>query len=64
MSESTILNPGENCWRVDHSDRLSLLVDGAAYIHAFREAAKNAQRSVLIIGWDVDGRFELEREGT
>jgi len=64
MSESTILNPGENCWRVDHADRLSLLVDGAAYFHAFREAAKNAQRSVLIIGWDVDGRFELEREGT
>ena len=64
MSESSILNPGENCWRVEHADRLSLLVDGADYFHAFREAARNAQRSVLIIGWDVDGRFELERDGT
>jgi phosphatidylserine/phosphatidylglycerophosphate/cardiolipin synthase-like enzyme/uncharacterized membrane protein YdjX (TVP38/TMEM64 family) len=63
MSESSILNPGENCWRVEHADRLSLLVDGADYFHAFREAARNAQRSVLIIGWDVDGRFELERDG-
>lgn len=63
MSGASILNPGRNCWRVEHADRLSLLVDGADYFHAFREAAKNAQRSVLIIGWDVDGRFELERDG-
>ncbi|MGD8673926.1 MAG: VTT domain-containing protein [Thiogranum sp.] len=64
MSESSILNPGENCWRVEHADRLSLLVDGADYFHAFRETARNAQHSILIIGWDVDGRFELERDGT
>ena len=62
MSEPSILRTGRNCWRVAHADRATLLVDGAAYFHAFREAAKNARRSVQIIGWDVDGRFELERE--
>lgn len=38
-----------------------MLVDGADYFHAFRETVKNARHSVLIIGWDIDGRFELER---
>jgi phospholipase D1/2 len=59
---SAILKPGENCWGIEQSDRVSLLVDGAEYFHAFRETAKNARRSVLIIGWDIDGRFELERD--
>jgi hypothetical protein len=62
MRQSAILKPGENCWRIEQADRLSLLVDGAQYFHAFRETAKNARRSVLIIGWDIDGRFELERD--
>jgi phospholipase D1/2 len=62
MRESAILKPSDNCWRIEHADRVSLLVDGAEYFHAFRETAKNARRSVLIIGWDIDGRFELERE--
>jgi phospholipase D1/2 len=62
MRPSAILKPGENCWRIEQADRVSLLVDGAGYFHAFRETAKNARRSVLIIGWDIDGRFELERD--
>jgi phosphatidylserine/phosphatidylglycerophosphate/cardiolipin synthase-like enzyme len=40
---------------------LRLLVDGAEYFHVFRETAKNARYSLLIIGWDIDSRFELER---
>jgi len=62
MSDPTILVPGNNCWRNEHADRVSLLVDGADYFHAFRECAKNARHSVLIIGWDIDGSFKLERE--
>ncbi|MGB7932627.1 MAG: hypothetical protein WCH04_10470 [Gammaproteobacteria bacterium] len=64
MRNSAILKPGDNCWRIGHADRVSLLVDGAEYFHAFRETAKNARHSVLIIGWDVDGRFVLERDHT
>jgi len=62
MSTTAILTPGKNCWRVEHADRVSMLVDGADYFHAFRECAKNAERSILIIGWDIDGSFRLERE--
>ncbi len=62
MSTSAILTPGKNCWRIERADRVSMLVDGADYFHVFRETAKNARHSLLIIGWDVDGRFHLERE--
>jgi phospholipase D1/2 len=62
MSNATILRPGENCWRAEPADRVRLLVDGAEYFHVFRQTAKNATRSLWIIGWDIDSRFELERE--
>jgi len=62
MSTTAILAPEKNCWRVEHADRVSMLVDGANYFHAFRECAKHAERSILIIGWDIDGSFKLERE--
>jgi len=57
-----ILKPDTNCWRIEHAGRVSLLVDGADYFHAFRECAKLARRSLLIVGWDIDGSFRLERE--
>lgn len=62
MSESTILSEGNNCWRIEPADRVRFLVDGAGYFHAFRETAKNARHSILIVGWDIDSRFELERD--
>lgn len=62
-SRPRILLPGNSCWRIEHANRVAFLVDGEAYFHAFREAAKLAQRSILIAGWDVDSRFELERDG-
>lgn len=46
---------------MEHADQLAFLVDGAEYFHAFRETVKKAQRSVLIIGWDMDSRVELIR---
>ncbi|MEJ2508042.1 MAG: VTT domain-containing protein [Gammaproteobacteria bacterium] len=61
MTEPSILKPGENCWRIEQADRVRFLIDGADYFHVFRETAKNAQRSILIIGWDLDSRFALER---
>jgi phospholipase D1/2 len=56
-----ILQPGRNCWRIEHADRVAFLVDGAEYFRAFREVVKQAQRSVLIIAWDIDSRVELVR---
>ncbi len=62
MNDLPLLRPGWNCWRIEHADRVCFLVDGADYFNAFRQTVKNAQRSVLIIGWDIDSRFELERD--
>jgi phosphatidylserine/phosphatidylglycerophosphate/cardiolipin synthase-like enzyme len=57
--ESRILQPGRNCWRVEHAGRVAFLIDGAAYFAAFRAAAARARRSIFIIGWDIDSRVAL-----
>lgn len=63
MSEAgqRILQPGRNCWRIEPASRAAVLVDGAAYFAAFRAAAVAAERSILIVGWDVDSRIHLQR---
>ena len=57
-----ILRPGRNCWRLTQADRISWLVDGEAYFRTFRETIKRAQRSVLILAWDIDSRTLLVPE--
>jgi phospholipase D1/2 len=59
---SSLLAPGQNCWRVQEAEKISFLVDGDSYFHAFREAVKLARKSVFICGWDIDSRLELLRE--
>ncbi len=54
-----ILRPGDTCWRRTHSGRVAFLIDAAAYYAALRRALLGAQRSVLILGWDVDSRTRL-----
>ncbi|SDH46193.1 VTT domain-containing protein [Roseospirillum parvum] len=39
--------------------RASLLIDAAAYFSALRRAILAAERSIMIVGWDVDGRTPL-----
>jgi len=58
-----ILQPGRNCWRLAHARRAALLIDGAAYFAALRAAAIRAQRSIFVIGWDVDSRVSLAPQG-
>jgi phosphatidylserine/phosphatidylglycerophosphate/cardiolipin synthase-like enzyme/uncharacterized membrane protein YdjX (TVP38/TMEM64 family) len=55
----SLLVPGRNCWRVGRARRLALLVDGAAYFAAAREAMAQAQRTIFILGWDFDSRVRL-----
>lgn len=52
--------PGRNCWQRARADRLAFLVDAAAYFRAFKAAALLARRSILIVGWDVNSRTQLE----
>jgi phosphatidylserine/phosphatidylglycerophosphate/cardiolipin synthase-like enzyme/membrane protein DedA with SNARE-associated domain len=58
-----ILQPGRNCWRIARARRAALLIDGAAYFAALRAAAACAQRSIFVIGWDVDSRVSLAPQG-
>ncbi len=59
VDKSKILQEGSTCWRIGHAERAAVLVDGAAYFGALRDALLKAQRSVFIAGWDIDSRVEL-----
>ncbi|MDB5863075.1 MAG: rane protein [Betaproteobacteria bacterium] len=58
-----LLVPGRNCWRIERANRLGFLVDGADYFKAVRAAIAQAQRSVFIVGWDIDSRIRLVPDG-
>ncbi len=58
-----IAAPGWNCWTKARADRAAFLVDAASYFKAFSEAVKRARHSILIVGWDIDSRLKLVREG-
>ena len=58
-----ILRPGHNCWRIANASRFAFLVDGEDYFRAVREAVREAQRSIFILGWDVDSRQRLVPDG-
>ncbi len=63
MEEIKILLEGENCWRQTASRRVAFLVDGEAYFSAFAAAVERARHSVYILGWDIDSRVRLYRDG-
>ena len=56
---ATLFEPGRNCHRVGHADRVALIVDGEAYFKAFVSAALRASRSIVIVGWDFHSRTHL-----
>lgn len=58
-----VLAPGRNCWRIARARRFSVLVDGAEYFTAVRKAIAQAQRTIFILGWDIDSRMRLVPEG-
>lgn len=58
-----ILEPGRNCWRIESARRTAFLVDGKDYFRAVRDAMARAKRSIFILGWEIDSRLRLVREG-
>lgn len=54
-----IFKPGENCWRVEHADRSSVLIDGENYFRAVRKSLAQAEQRVMLLGWDFDERVEM-----
>lgn len=59
---SAILQPGRTVWRIERACRAAVLVDGAAFFAAVREAFLKAQHSIFIVGWDIDSRAKLQGE--
>ena len=58
-----LLEVGRNCESIVHADRFALLIDGSAYFSALREALARAERTIFIVGWDIDSRMQLVPEG-
>ncbi|MEX2579674.1 MAG: VTT domain-containing protein [Verrucomicrobiales bacterium] len=54
-----LLEPGRNCWKTVSADRLGFLFEGASYFAAAREAMLQAERSIVILGWELNTRTEL-----
>lgn len=48
--------------RRGRSSRAAFLIDGENYFRAVAEAVRKAERSVLLVGWDIDSRLLLERD--
>ena len=59
-AQSSILEPGRNCWRVEQAARASLIVDAADYFRLARQAMLRAEKQILLIGWDFDTRICLD----
>ena len=47
-------------WRVARAERVSFLVDSAAYFAAAMSAIRQARRSILLLGWSFDPRTRLQ----
>jgi phospholipase D1/2 len=62
MSDNvSIFKPGKNCWRTGTADHAAILIDSSNYYGALYEAICRAQRSIFVLGWDIDSRIKLKR---
>ena len=60
---TSVLRPGDTCWRTARADRAAFLVDTEAYFTAVFDALQKARRSVLLLGWGFDPRTRLFPDG-
>ncbi|HEY5710889.1 MAG TPA: phospholipase D-like domain-containing protein [Allosphingosinicella sp.] len=58
-ANSSDLEPGRNCWRVEGASKAAVIVDAADYFEAARKAMLAAEHRIMLIGWDFDGRITL-----
>lgn len=56
---SPLFQPGRTVWKLERARRAAMLIDGAAFFAAVREAFLQARRTIFIVGWDIDSRTEL-----
>ncbi len=51
----------KTCWKTGTADKVSILIDSQNYFRAVYEAVCDAEHSIFILGWDLDGRVNLIR---
>jgi phosphatidylserine/phosphatidylglycerophosphate/cardiolipin synthase-like enzyme len=61
--EFRILAPGRNCLPLANARRAAAIADAADYFHHLDSALRQAQRSIIIIGWDFDASIRLRIDG-
>ncbi|WP_164923968.1 phospholipase D-like domain-containing protein [Sinorhizobium fredii] len=54
-----IVREDENIWRSAPAERVSFLVDGAAYYACLDQVLEQAEEQLWITGWDFDPRIKL-----
>ena len=59
-ARAAVLREGRNCWRIVRADRAAVLVDAEAYFGHLQDVLLSARQSILILGWDFDGRIKLK----
>lgn len=59
LETAAILEPGRTCWRIERTNRLSVIVDAEAYFLHAKAALRRARRSVYLAAWDFDARIRL-----
>jgi phospholipase D1/2 len=55
----SFLRPNHNVWRIERAARAAVLIDAAAFFEAVRGACLKAERSIVVVGWDIDSRTQL-----
>lgn len=55
----SFLRPNHNVWRIERAARAAVLIDAAAFFEAVRGACLKAERSIIVVGWDIDSRTRL-----
>ena len=58
-SRKIVLEAGRNCLQVAKARRAAVLIDASNYHRRLEQALSYANRSILIVGWDFDGRIQL-----
>lgn len=58
-----VLVPGQTCWRTEHADRLTFIVEAADYFRHAKSAMLQARERIMLIGWDFDTRIKFEPGG-
>jgi phospholipase D1/2 len=58
---SGIFQTGKNCWRIERADYVSVVVDYGNYYRDLHESIQKAEKSIFVLGWDIDSRIQLLR---